>query len=57
MIVLVSKNCILRQISQTGLSETQYTPHVGDDISTLAPVKYRSIRAAASRREPVPERP
>lgn len=57
MIVLVSKNCILRQISQTGLSETQYTPHVGDDISTFAPGKYRSIRAAASRREPVPERP
>lgn len=35
----------------------EYSPHVGDDIKTFAPGKYRSIRAAASRREPVPERP
>lgn len=33
------------------------TPHVGADIKTLAPGKYRSIRAAASRSDPVPERP
>lgn len=35
----------------------QYIPQVGDDITTCAPGKYRSIRAAASLREPVPERP
>lgn len=35
----------------------QYAPHVGDDITTWAPGKYLSMSAAASRREPVPERP
>lgn len=35
----------------------QNKPQVGDDIRTFAPGKYRSISAAASRSEPVPERP
>jgi hypothetical protein len=33
------------------------TPHVGFDITTFAPGKYRFIRAAPNRKEPVPERP